>query len=108
MPRLTPGAGEPLERAVRAALAECGCAPTLAERTSRGWASVTFAGERHRLRLRLEGPAAAAAADAFAAGLDEREFRLRGHVLADIALARRDMHRGAVELSLEALTVEAA
>ena len=80
--------------------------------TSKAWASATFTGARHAVDLRLAGTAAEAAADALLANLDEAEFRLRGHILADIGLVsqRRYGLDGAmvVALSLEALTVEDA
>ena len=72
------------------------------------WASVTFSGARQTVAVELEGDGAEAAADRFLADLSEREFGLRGHILADIAL-RCDAGRdgGArVRLELEALTVE--
>ena len=76
---------------------------------SRRWASITFAGERHALTLRIEGEGAGAAADAFLDGLAEREFGLRGHILADVALsAERRESDALVRLELEALTVEAS
>lgn len=74
---------------------------------SRSWASATFAGVRHELTMRLEGDGAEACADAFLHGLEEREFDLRGHILADIALVSQTRATGLVRLSLEALTLEA-
>ena len=79
---------------------------------SRPWASATFSGCRHELTLRLEGPTAAAEADAFLHGLEERDLPMRDHILADIALVaetRRPGERGLdILLQLEALTIEAA
>ena len=72
------------------------------------WASITFSGARHEVTLRLEGEGADAAANRFAAGLDATEFRLRGHILADIALVAREPAGEGWRLSLEALTVEDA
>ncbi len=88
-------------------------ADVLVERvTSKAWVSATFTGARHMVDLRLSGAAADAAADALLDNLDEAEFRLRGHILADIGLVsqRRYGLDGAivVALSLEALTVEDA
>lgn len=81
------------------------------EIVSRSWASVTFTGARHELVLRLSGEDASAAADAFLADLDVAEFRLRGHILADVALVSRDESADAegapfIRIRLEALTVE--
>ncbi len=76
---------------------------------SRTWASVTFTGARHEICLRLDGPGAEAAADLFLATLDTAEFRLRGHILADIALVGREAGpEGGVRIRIEALTVEDA
>lgn len=100
-------AGAELKRAIRVNFVSFGAAVTFESLTSRTWASITFAGERHRLVLCLPGPGAEAAVDAFLDGLADREFALRGHVLADIEAAgmERDAE-GQVRLTLEALTVE--
>jgi hypothetical protein len=78
---------------------------------SRSWASATFCGVRHEIGFRLEGEGAERAADAFLDGIEEREFDLRGHVLADIALVSRSTANGpdgpVVRIRLEALTMEA-
>lgn len=75
---------------------------------SRNWASATFTGTRQVLTFRLEGEAAEEEADTFLAGLDEREFELRGHILADIALLSRTAISDGVRICLEALIVEDA
>lgn len=74
---------------------------------SRSWASVTFTGERHEMRLRLEGDGATAAAEAFLDGLADREFDLHRHILIDIACDERLQRADGVTLVLAALTVEA-
>lgn len=73
----------------------------------RDWASATFVGERHRLRLSLAGPAAAAAADAFIAGLDDHEFDLGNHFVASVALVGDRREDGSVELLIELLVIAA-
>jgi hypothetical protein len=103
-----PAAGEELKRALRVIFVIFGAAVAIESVASRPWASITFSGERHRLALYLPGPGAEAAADLFLDGLAEREFALRGHILADIALAERSDEDGQVRLVLEALTVEDA
>jgi hypothetical protein len=76
---------------------------------SRSWASLTFTGARHEIALRLEGEGADEAADRFCANLGAAEFDLKGHLLADIALVKREAAReGGVRIRLEALTVEDA
>lgn len=101
-------AGVELRRVLRAWFAGLGAPVAFEALTSRPWASITFSGERHRLTLNLPGPGAEAAVDAFLDGLAERDFALRGHILADIEAVgvARDAD-GQLRLQLEALTVEA-
>ena len=56
------------------------------------WASVTFAGTRHRLALAFEGTEAIAAGEAFIALLPEHEFAIRGQLVADATVPSVD-HR---------------
>lgn len=77
--------------------------PPVSVAHSEAWASATFAGARHRLEL---APVAATSADRFASGLQEAEYRLPGHLVADIAVAARTVTRDGVALTIEALTVE--
>jgi hypothetical protein len=93
-----------LLRAIRRKLR--GCVVNLLNFRSHSWASVTFTGARHELRIRIEGEEAQAEADRFLSNLDCAEFPMRGHLLADIALVSRENVGDAVELALEALTVE--
>jgi hypothetical protein len=97
-----------LLRALGASFARFDCAFRVLELSSRSWASVTFTGARHCVAFSLEGAGAAAAADAFLARIEEAQFDLRGHILADIAVVGNDRSPGGerVELNLEALTVE--
>lgn len=74
------------------------------------WASVTFAGTRHRLRLTLTGPGAVGTAADFLADLHDMDLPVPGHIVADLALlteARRDGGSHAW-LELEVLTIEDA
>jgi hypothetical protein len=71
------------------------------------WQSLTLAGERHVIGLRIGGPDAARTAAEFVDGIEEAEFDLPGYILADIAITktpRRDGD-GSMVLELEALTV---
>ena len=83
---------------------------TLEEIKSRSWASATFTGARHELSFRIEGAGALGAADDFLGNLEAREFTLRGHIMADIALVSEERRDGedCVRISIEALTVEDA
>ena len=75
---------------------------------SADWRSLTFAGERHRIDLRIPGPGAIAVARMLTQDLAEAEFAVPGQIVADIAVdgAMVEHGDGAVSLSIEALTVE--
>lgn len=92
-----------LRRALVSAFAGEGDAIAVEKMATRPWASVTFSGERHELRLRLSD----ARADALIAGIGEREFDLPGHILIDIAAT--EIARDGEErlLAVEALTAAA-
>lgn len=72
------------------------------------WASITFSGARHRLRVTLDGPGAVGAAADFLERLPELDFPIPGHIVADVTLlAEERRHGGAyASLELEALTIE--
>lgn len=80
----------------------------LSDFRSTDWHSLTFAGERHRIQLRIPGPGAAAIADALTDGLAEAEFAVPGQIVADITVegAMIEHPDGAVSLTIEALTVD--
>ena len=75
---------------------------------SADWQSLTFAGERHRFELRVQGPDSRQAAERMTQGLEDAEFSIAGVLVADIAVAGapRRAFDGAMELTIEALTVE--
>lgn len=74
---------------------------------STDWNSLTFAGERHEIALRIPGPGASAVAALLIDGLEEADFTISGQIVADIALASpsADHPDGAITLEIEALTV---
>ena len=97
----------PLQGALlRAIRRVAGQAPIVESLSGRAWASATFAGERLELALRLEGPAAAAAADRLVALLGEAELSVPGYIVADVALGLRSDEAGHVRLLFDILTVE--
>jgi hypothetical protein len=71
------------------------------------WQSLTFAGERHRIRLRVPGPGADAIVDRLTRDLGEAEFAIPGQIVADIAVEGEPLHEadGSVSLTIEALTI---
>jgi hypothetical protein len=79
----------------------------LTDAVSTDWQSLTFAGERHRLSLRVAGSDSHEVAQRMCAGLEDAEFSIPGLLVADIGLAgaaRRALD-GATDLTIEALTV---
>ncbi len=71
------------------------------------WQSLTFAGERHSMRLRVTGPGADVIARRFAHGIEDAEFSIPGQIVADISVAGATVRAldGSVTLAIEALTV---
>lgn len=70
------------------------------------WQSLTFTGERHEIGLTIPGPDAPATASLLRDGLEEAEWPLTGHVVADIlVVGERAGDDGEIHLDLEALTL---
>lgn len=59
---------------------------TVLTHSEKPWASVTFAGARHRLELAFEGAEAVEAGELFIALLPEHEFAIPGQLVADAAV----------------------
>lgn len=81
----------------------------LSEFRSVDWQSLTFVGERHQFQLRVPGPDCADILSRLLTGLDDSEFAIPGHFVADIALAEppRANADGSTTVAIEALTVAA-
>ena len=79
----------------------------LSDFRSTDWNSLTFAGERHSITLRIPGPGAASVAGLLIDRLEEADFVIPGQIVADIALVRPPTNQadGAITLEIEALTV---
>jgi hypothetical protein len=98
-----PDAATLLARALLAGAEGAGCPVTIVEADWSRWASVTFTGARHMLRLAAPPSPALIA---WVAALPETEFVLRGHLVADLSVAAV-RHAGAeIAIELEVLTVE--
>jgi len=54
------------------------------------WASITFAGTRHRYVLEFEGPRAVEAGECFIVFLPEHEFTVPGQLVADAVITQVD------------------
>ena len=75
---------------------------------STDWQSLTFVGERHRLELRVAGPRSCEAVDRLRIGLEEVEFNICGHIVADVAVIGEPVRNddGSSTLVVESLTIE--
>ncbi len=105
---MIPPAASELRRAIIAGFGDFDTALQIEELASRDWSSITFSGARHRVRLRLEGAQAGPAADRFLADLPEPAWRLRNHLLADIALVADERDPAGACLTFDVLTVESS
>ncbi len=97
---------------LRAALQSLACGHArIASHRETSWASITFAGTRHRLELLFEGPDAVEAGEHFIAELPDYEFDIPRQLVADAAIVEVD-HALAPEprlaVSVELLLLEDA
>ncbi len=81
---------------------------TVTPLVSRPWASITFSGVRHRLRIAFQGPGATGAAADLLGRLDDLEVAIPGLLLADLALLTESRSDDGSDawLDLEALTID--
>lgn len=79
----------------------------LTEFRSVDWHSLTFAGERHCIDLRVPAPDAALVAGRLVDGLEDAEFAIPGQIVADISIegAPKRHLDGSVSIRIEALTL---
>lgn len=86
----------------------CGHAECLSH-SEKSWASVTFAGTRHRLDLAFAGEDAVEAAETFIAYLPEHQFTIPGQLVADAAVTAVDHRIGPdprMELRIDLLLLD--
>ena len=83
---------EPRIRLREALIALAGGEATILSHDEKSWASITFAGTRHRLELVFDGAEAVQAGELFIAFLPEHEFAIPGQLVADAAVTAVD-HR---------------
>ena len=71
------------------------------------WQSLTFLGERLQFRFRIARPAADEIVRNLTYGLQQAEFSIPGHIVADIALVGEPEPNGdgSISVELEALTI---
>ena len=79
----------------------------LSDFRSTDWNSLTFAGERHEITLRIPGPNARTVAALLIEGLEDADFAIPGQIVANITLAKLpvDQRDGSILIEIEALTV---
>ncbi|AMK24502.1 MULTISPECIES: hypothetical protein [unclassified Sphingobium] len=102
----TAKARDPLPRLLAQLLERAGGAVTVERAASRPWASALFQGRRHVIALTLTGVDAAERCAAFAEGIEEAEWSLAGHFVADISIDDRHPVPGGEWIELSALTIE--
>ena len=80
----------------------------LTEFRSTDWQSLTFIGEQHKIRLRIPAPGAAGIVASLVNGIEDADFAIPGHIVADIVLAGEPEEQpdGSILVAIEALTVE--
>ena len=74
-------------RLERAVLALAGDHGRVVEHRERSWASITFAGTRHMLRLVFDTPEAIEGGEALIAALPDHEFALPARLVADATVS---------------------
>lgn len=99
---MTVAATKQLAAALAAWLGPIGPVELIDHRTA-DWASATFVGQRHDIRLRIA--TAAPLPPGLAEDLAEADLPMTGHVAADILLTGITAGDGAVLIDIEALTL---
>jgi hypothetical protein len=97
---------DPLPRLLAQLIERAGESVSVDRATSRPWASALFQGRRHVICLRLCGPDAAERRARFAQGLEEAEWRLTRHFVADITIDAVQSAPREERIDLSALTIE--
>lgn len=100
------GSRDPLPRLLAQLVARAGEPVTVERATSRPWASALFEGRRHVVALRLTGVDARERRVRFAAGLEETEWTLPGHFVADICIDDQRSTPQDEWIELSVLTIE--
>lgn len=91
--------------AAAAIAAANGAVMVIEELRCRDWASLTLAGARHELDVRLEGPGARAAHADIAARLPEYDVPMVGRILADLAIEPSMIDPESVAITISALVI---
>lgn len=100
------GNKDPLPRLLAQLINRAGGNATVERATSRPWASALFQGRRHLIALKICGPDAMARRVQFATGLEEAEWTLPRHFVADITIDACKSSPDEERIELSALTIE--
>lgn len=98
-----PDAATLLVRALGRDADRAGCPVEIVATDWTRWASATFSGARHMIRLNAS---ASRQLDSWLTALPEAEIALSGHLLASVAIESIQRSGDQVVIELEALTVE--
>ena len=97
---------DPLPRLL-AQIVERAGGPTVVDRAaSRPWASALFQGRRHVVALHLTGEDAGERRARFVDGIEETEWSLHGHFVADLSIDSCRSAPGEEWIELSVLTIE--
>lgn len=85
-------------------------AATIASHSEKSWASITFAGARHRIELLFDGAAAVEAGEQLIACLPDHEFTIPGQLVAEATVIAVDHRLDAAQMRVtcEVLLLEDA
>lgn len=100
------GKGDPLPRLLGQILHRAGEGATVERATTRPWASALFQGRRHVVMVRLAGEQAEQQACRFMDGIEDAEWDLKGHFVADITIDDGLPYADGYLVELSALTIE--
>ncbi len=97
---------DPLPRLLAQIIARAGEPASIERATSRPWASALFQGRRHVIALQIAGPDAKERRARFAMGLEDAEWTLPRHFVADITIDDATSAPDQERIELSALTIE--
>ncbi len=80
----------PREKLAEALVALANDHGTITSHSEKTWASITFAGTRHRVEIVFEGEDSVEAGECFIVFLPEHEFAIPGQLVADAAVVEVD------------------
>jgi hypothetical protein len=104
--RKEPRSADPLPRLLTQLLERAGGAATITRATSRPWASALFQGRRHVIAMQFSGTEKDEGLRHFLTGLEEAEWSLPRHFVADLTVDDRYETAYGECVELSALTIE--